>query len=198
MMSPVTKTRLAFALLLAVVLLFAAAGDEARAWLRYERAFLPLEHGWRWLSGHLVHLNIGHTLLNAAGLALIYLLFAPRLSVGRWIVVFAFGVAAIDAGFWWLDTQLEWYVGLSGVLHALFAAGALAEAIAGRRDGWWLLAGLVLKLTWEQWQGPLPMTASSAGGPVVVNAHLYGALGGVLACGLIWADDARRRVARSD
>ena len=65
------------------------------------------------------------------------------------------------------------------------------------RGGLWLFAGLVAKLAWEQTLGPLPMTARTAGGPVIVNAHLYGSLGGVLACGLIWADDARRRAGRS-
>ncbi len=194
MMSPVTKTRVAFAVLLGVTLLLAAGGDEARAALRYERASLPVGEWWRWLTGHLVHLNGGHALLNAAGLVLVYLLFAARLSAGLWLLVFALGVVTIDAGFWLLDTDLDWYVGLSGVLHALFAAGAIREAAAGERGGRWLLAALALKLVWEQWLGPLPMTAASAGGPVVVNAHLYGALGGALACGLIWAVEARRRL----
>ena len=78
-----------------------------------------------------------------------------------------------------LEPQLEWYVGLSGVLHGALAAGAI---------GWWrheskplalaLTAVLVGKLAWEQWQGALPLSGDM---PVVVDAHLYGAIGGALA-----------------
>jgi len=193
MMSAVTKTRVAFLLPLAATLLLALGGEEVRLLLRYERALLPFEQAWRWLSGHFVHLGVGHALLNAAGLALVYLLFAKRLSAQCWMLVLICAIAAIDAGFWFLDRQLAWYVGLSGVLHALFAAGAIREVSGARREGLLLLAGLTAKLGWEQWLGPLPMTAEAAGGPVVVNAHLYGALGGALACGLIWAEEARRR-----
>ena len=71
------------------------------------------------------------------------------------------------------------------MLHGWFAAGALAmtrdSAPRERRFGAILLALIVLKLVYEQWLGPLPMTAESAGGPVVVDAHLFGALGGVVA-----------------
>jgi membrane associated rhomboid family serine protease len=40
---------------------------------------------------------------------------------------------------------------------------------------------VILKLAVEQWLGPLWLTAEAAGGPVVVDAHLFGALGGALA-----------------
>ncbi len=192
-MSLVTKTRLVFLAPLVATAALAGLGEAGRLALRYERAALPLDEWWRWLTAHLVHLGAGHALLNAAGLVLVYLLFAARLRAGEWLLVFAAGVVAIGAGLWLFDDQVAWYVGLSGVLHALFAAGALAELALGVRSARWLLAGLVAKLAWEQLLGPLPLTAESAGGPVIVNAHLYGALGGALACGLIWARNSRRR-----
>jgi hypothetical protein len=68
---------------------------------------------------------------------------------------------------------------MSGVLHGALAAGAVS---------WWrheskpralaLIAILLGKLTWEQWHGALPFSGDM---PVVVEAHLYGALGGALA-----------------
>ena len=42
------------------------------------------------------------------------------------------------------------------------------------------------KLLWEQTVGPLPGSESSAGGTVIVNAHLYGAVGGVLGALIPW------------
>ena len=37
------------------------------------------------------------------------------------------------------------------------------------------------KLTYEQLVGSLPGTSDMSGGPVVVDAHLYGAIGGIVA-----------------
>ena len=73
-----------------------------------------------------------------------------------------------------------WYVGLSGLLHGLLAAGITTKL--RQPDGeTLLLAGLLIgKLVWEQFGGPLPGSEVTSGGPVVVNAHLYGALGGCL------------------
>ena len=46
--------------------------------------------------------------------------------------------------------------------------------------GFVLALGLFAKLTFEQLAGPVPFTAASVGGPVVVASHLYGAGGGLL------------------
>jgi rhomboid family GlyGly-CTERM serine protease len=78
------------------------------------------------------------------------------------------------------DPGLDWYVGLSGVLHGLFAAGALRHWRERPAAAALMLAVLAGKLLWEQLLGPLPGTSSVAGGPVIVDAHLFGALGGCL------------------
>jgi hypothetical protein len=79
---------------------------------------------------------------------------------------------------------LEWYVGFSGVLHGALAAGAVAWH---RRESallaWALTAVLAGKLIWEQAVGALPLSGDL---PVVVDAHLYGAAGGLLAALVIW------------
>jgi hypothetical protein len=61
------------------------------------------------------------------------------------------------------------------VLHAAMAAGAVAHIRTGERDGWVLAALLGAKLLYEQSLGPLPFSGND---PVVVDAHLYGVLGG--------------------
>jgi len=82
---------------------------------------------------------------------------------------------------WFLDPDVEWYVGLSGLLHGLLTAGLLASFLAGSRDA--LLLGLLVagKILWEQVSGPLPGSQGLAGAAVVVDAHLYGALAGAAA-----------------
>ena len=96
----------------------------------------------------------------------------------------ASAIVIIDSGLWYLDPSLQWYVGLSGLLHALLATGLVVGVSPRRRDLQVLAALLALKIAWEQLSGPLPGSEISSGGPVVVDAHLYGIVAGVLS-GLI-------------
>jgi rhomboid family GlyGly-CTERM serine protease len=107
---------------------------------------------------------------------LLWALYARELRPRDWLLVVAGGTAAIDAGLWWLAPQVQWYVGLSGLLHAAWAAGAIAVAWREGRWGWLMLAVLAVKLLLEQWAGASVLTREF---PVVTVAHLYGALGGL-------------------
>jgi hypothetical protein len=83
---------------------------------------------------------------------------------------------------------------LSGVLHGVVAAGALALMLRRQTLGTVLALGLGAKLIFEQVVGPVPFTAESVGGPVVVAAHLYGTVGGLLAEAAAQAARRRSRV----
>jgi rhomboid family GlyGly-CTERM serine protease len=158
-----------------LLLLISLRGESARLLLRYERAGLERAEYWRLISAHLVHLDVRHALLNSVGLALMWALFARDYSPRQWLALVLASAAAIDAGLWWLDSTVLWYVGSSGVLHGIMAAGTLAYLRRGERGGWILAAALTLKLVYEQTLGPLPFSGSD---PVVVDAHLYGVLAG--------------------
>ena len=158
-----------------------AGGEAARTALRYERTGLMDSELWRILTGHFVHLGPEHFLLNAAGLVLVALLVASEFRLSGWAGISAAGVVTISAGLWFLNPELEWYVGLSGLLHAWLAAGVVGLIGTRRPDGWPLAILLLVKLAIEQWMGPVPGSAETAGGPIVVDAHLYGAVAGVLA-----------------
>ena len=164
-------------LFLALLLLPLAGGEGLAGWLRYQRAAIAGGEWWRLLSAHLVHLDARHALLNAAGLALLWALFARMYTAWRWLLAALLIIAAVDAGLWFLSPNLRWYVGASALLHGVFACGAIAMVRSGDRMGWIALVVFAAKLAWEQWQGALPLTA----GPVVTASHLYGAAGGVLA-----------------
>jgi rhomboid family GlyGly-CTERM serine protease len=158
-----------------LLLLPTLSGEAGQALLRYERGALAGGQWWRLLSAHVVHLDLRHALLNALGLALVWALFARDYSPKAWLAIVLGAIAAIDAGLWLRDSTVQWYVGSSGVLHGLMAAGALARVRTGERDGWLLAALLAAKLLYEQAVGALPLSGSD---PVVVDAHLYGVLGG--------------------
>ena len=159
-----------------VAAMLALTGDTGRELLRFERTAIAAGEIWRLFSGHFVHLGWSHFALNAAGLLLIWYLVSGRFSAATWLIVGILAIAGIDVGFWLLQPHLQWYVGLSGLLHGLLAAGVVAGLRTGQRDAWLLGAILVAKLGYEQVIGPVPGSVESTGGAVIVAAHLYGAV----------------------
>ena len=165
------------------LILLWAFGDATLGALRYERTAIGAGQLWRLVTGNLVHANFAHLLLNLSGLAVVCLLFPGAYSRQGWAFISVASALAVGAGLWWLAPQVTWYVGLSGVLHGILAAGALS---------WWrnqsrglaalLSAVLVLKLGWEQSQGALKWSVDLT---VIVDAHLFGAIGGLAAALLV-------------
>ncbi len=173
--------RYGFTLLALCILLLLPelAGEWARAGLSYQRDALAAGEWWRLITAHLVHLDLQHALLNIMGLVLMWSLFARDYRPREWLIIVFAVIAGIDAGLWLRDTNVAWYVGASGALHGIMAAGTLAHLRRGDVDGWILAIFVVVKLGYEQLNGALPFNES--GEPVVVNAHLYGAVAGLVA-----------------
>jgi len=165
-------------------LLAEPGGTPVRESLRFARSDIASGELWRLVTGHLVHLGWSHALMNVAALLLLWLLVGQSLGALGWCVVLLTSVAVIDLGLWFLNPGLEWYVGLSGVLHGMLGASVVADIGRGRSEPWIIGAFLLLKLGYEQVAGPLPGSEAGAGGAVVVDAHLYGAAGGAVAA--VW------------
>ena len=169
--------------LIALILLF--TGETGREWLRFERSGIAAGELWRLLTGHLVHLGVSHTVLNLAGLVLVWFLVGRAFDWKQWLWVMAGSIGAIDLGLWFGAPSLEWYVGLSGLLHGMLGAGIVA-GIAARSGEALILAVVVAgKLAWEQFAGPLPGSETTSGGAVIVDAHLYGVIGGTLVAAML-------------
>jgi rhomboid family GlyGly-CTERM serine protease len=176
-------------LLALLVVLLECGGDAIRLWCRYERAAILQGEYWRLVSGHLVHASWNHLFENLAGVGMLAALFPRDYSLRQWLLLASASLIAIDIGFVCNEPQLEWYVGLSGVLHGLLAAGTVA---------WWrfetkLLASILTviflgKMGYEQLFGSLPSASVMA---VVGEAHLYGAAGGLVAALLLWWHEVR-------
>ncbi len=164
--------------LVALILGLAATGEWGREALRYERGALYAHQWWRLVTAHLVHLSFEHALLNTAGLVLLWSLFARDFSPRRWLWIVALSIATIDAGLWFLRPGVDWYLGASGVLHGVLAAGACAMYRRGEATGAVLLLLLVVKLIYEQQSGA---SLFLGGIPLVADAHLFGTLGGLTA-----------------
>ena len=167
-------------LLSGIALLLLATGDGGRELLRYDRSGISGGEVWRLVTGHLVHLGTSHTLLNIAGLLLVWFLVGASLSMLRWAWVLVGSILAVSTGLWIFSPQVGWYVGLSGVLHGLLAAGVIAQFRQRTLESAVIAIFVVGKVVFEQLAGPLPGSESTSGGNVVVDAHLYGLLGGAL------------------
>jgi rhomboid family GlyGly-CTERM serine protease len=158
-------------LILLILDLLLGLGDSAGGLLRYDRGAIAAGGWWRLLTAHTVHLDLHHLILNELGLVLMWSLFAQDYDLVEWCVIVLSGALAITCGLWWLSPHVAWYVGASGVLHTIMAAGCAKHLAEHAWDRWILTLGLCGKLAYEQLAGhPAPW--------IVVDAHLYGA-----ACG---------------
>ncbi len=164
-----------------------------RSTLAYRRTEVLEGELWRLFTAHLVHGGWGHWAMNALAWGVLWLLFAERLARPCLGGVLAVSALCVGLGLLWLVPQVSGYVGLSGVLHGVFAAAALWTWSDRPWLGAGLLGGLAGKLGWEQLAGASAASEALAGIPVIVDAHGFGALGGALAVGLCAAGGWWRR-----
>lgn len=156
------------------------AGKVGQELFCYQRdAILDGEY-WRLVTGHLVHGTWRHWLLNAAGLSLVWAIY-PRYFCHISAALLCLGIALMtSASLLVWDPAVDWYLGMSAVLHGVFVAWVIVDLMNGRRIALIPLLLVVVKLVYEQRIGPLPGSVESTGLPVLVDAHLYGAIAGGL------------------
>jgi rhomboid family GlyGly-CTERM serine protease len=164
------------------------AFDWVDSW-RFNRALVEQGRAWLLLSGHVAHLNWSHWLLNMAGLSIVAFFFSSHAVFKQWLMVIVVSASVISAGIWWGIPDIQYYVGLSGVLHGLFLYGAIREIRYYPTSGYVLLTVLLAKLMWEFFNGALPGSEDMAGGRVLTEAHLLGAIGGILVWLVEWAKE---------
>lgn len=171
-------------------------GDPVRRALRYQRAAIAHGEWWRLFTGNFVHAGWTHLALDLAGVGLLWLLTGAALRGWRWLLATVAGAWAVGLGLWWAWPHLAWYVGISGVAHTYWAAGALLLIAAGSWEGWALLVLLAAKLAWEQASGGgLPTSHALLKEPVVTSAHLVGAIAGIVVGAVLLFPDLAARFA---
>ncbi len=172
-----------FSIVMAIVIVATQSGGQAvLELLRWDRMALEEFELWRVWTGHLVHASWPHVGLNVLGLALVAWLFPEPVSTAWHLVRFLWLGFAASALMWFGVPDLDWYVGLSGVLHGSFVFGLWWLFREGDRLAFLLLVLLAGKLTLEHFFGPVTSDEDLVGVPVLTQAHSYGALA---ACVLI-------------
>jgi rhomboid family GlyGly-CTERM serine protease len=159
----------ALAALTAIVI--QAAPSAAQVALRYERSAVAAGEWWRLASSHLVHAGWTHLGLNLAALVLLSLLLRPR-AVRQQVLLWSITAAGTGLALLGLMPELDWYVGLSGVLHGVAAWWVLDLLRAAPVAGALALLGIAGKLAMDFASGGQG-SAALIGVPVIVEAHLY-------------------------
>ncbi len=148
--------------------------------IAYDRAALETGELWRLFTGNLAHTNDYHLMMNLGGLLAVWLLQGDEYHVRDFALVTLVSALGVSLGLYFLSPGVTWYVGLSGVLHGVFAWRVVTDLAARHQFGLALAFGLILKLGLEQQFGAAENTEKLIGQAVIVDAHLYGALVGVV------------------
>ncbi len=149
--------------------------------LRFERELILNGEVWRILSGHFVHTNLAHLLLNLSGLWVFLWLCGSYLNLPRLTATIATLGISISLLLLALHPGLHWYVGFSGILYGLFLLGGIKLAVADDPlTGLALIGLLVLKTGLDLYNGNSALSESLIDAQVILPAHLYGLLTGLL------------------
>lgn len=170
---------------------------NAEYMLRYQREAIADGQIWRVFTGHFVHLNLSHALLNATGILLLAVVLARDIPLRYWWTLIALAPFVISLGLWLRQPQLVSYVGFSGVLHGLLYLGVLRMLLVAPMLAGTVLLLLVGRQVWEQTAAYDPdYLRSLIHGRVMPDAHLFGALtGAVLGAWSLWHDRLHRKSA---
>ena len=151
-----------------------------KGYFRFESNLFSTGEIWRILSGHWVHLNWTHWLLNNLGLLMLVALLRLRWRISFWLKVIAIHSVLISLALLVFNPQLQWYVGFSGVLYGLYMLAALMMVKKDTLMSIIIIAIIFVKIAAEQWFGSEVSTELLLGSPVIVDAHAYGFLIGTI------------------
>ena len=148
--------------------------------LAYRYSDISQGQWWRLITGNLMHTNHWHLAMNIAGLWVISFLYQFNRILIKLLFLFSVLCLMEGLGLYWFYPNLQGYVGLSGVLHGLFAYGAVREIFLKIKMGYFLLLGVIAKTAYEQFFGASSEVSQMIGARVATEAHLIGMISGVL------------------
>jgi len=149
-------------------------GESTLNALMYHRSGIKAGEIWRILSGHIVHSNGWHLLLNLASLMMIGLLFSQHLTRLVWLLSFVLSGLMISACYFWIAPEYEYYVGLSAVLYAVIIIGAILDIKEQPLIAVIILVIVTARVIWQQYSGSLDSLAELIEDRVAIESHLFG------------------------
>ncbi|MEM9631518.1 MAG: rhombosortase [Pseudomonadota bacterium] len=170
-----------FALVAASLILFAFFGGKPEVFI-YNRELIENGEIWRLATGHFVHLDRQHLLMNVGALAALGFLYetsphggARRLVWGCFVLSGGLISSALFLG----DPKTQFYCGLSAILNTLYVATMIAMWRETRGRVWLVGLGLlVAKTGYEALFGSV--FSDNLEWPPHIGAHLTGIIAGML------------------
>ena len=142
--------------------------------LRYQTRAIHEGEVWRILSGHWVHANWIHFVLNMAGFFICRGLTGVSWTMAGWswrIMTLGLGISLL---FLLLNPNIGWYVGFSGVLFGLYVMSAVDAINRFRFISVTLLLLITAKMTIDLTSSGKMTSSELIGVPVLIESHLYG------------------------
>lgn len=167
-------------LLIIIALLIYFFEPQSGELLAYYHTGITQLEFWRLITATFCHTNFNHLIMNVIGLVVILSLFIDTYKKTSPIALILFSSVFIGVALFILEPDIIWYVGLSGVLHALFSYGVACDLQQRNKWGIGLAIGLLAKISYEQIFGAQQSTIELIDAPVLINAHLYGAIAGII------------------
>lgn len=174
-------------------LVVAVFHNELFALLQYQNSFSDTGEYWRVVTAHFTHLDTLHLMVNLLGLWLIWLLVGSVFSNLQWLYLIIVLSLSVSFSLKFFSTDIYWYVGFSGVQYGLLVAALIVNTKKLASLNTILLALVFLKVAADVFGFNLTLMSIS-GKVVVVEAHLYGTIAGVI-IGIFFQIQMSRNVA---
>ena len=148
--------------------------------LEFDRQQILSGEVWRIWTGHLVHTNNAHFLLNSVAAIILYFAFFTKIKLSE-LLLFGFVFASlISVTLLCLYPYLDWYNGLSGLLHALVAYFSMLLAKNEDKMFWAGLAIVWAKVLFEATRASLGYKNMLGDMTVIIDAHFIGVFFGTI------------------
>lgn len=145
---------------------------------------------WRVISGHIIHSDWQHLLMNMTGLSLCVATFYKDLHFSHWFLSFVFISLISSCGLLIIYPDNYRYVGFSDVLHGWILMGALVIAAKEKKLTIAIFVLFWLKIIEENLELTF-FTSYGVSGNVAKESHILGAVGGIL-YGILFFPSSRK------
>jgi rhomboid family GlyGly-CTERM serine protease len=149
--------------------------------MAWDRAKIGSGEVWRLITGHLVHSNSNHILLNSIGISVVLPLIGDKFPTRTLCSLSVFIAFLTSLLLYVFEPQLSYYVGFSAVLHGLVASYSITALRKTPRYACLILCLLGLKLAFE---GQPQFTANLIGIRVATESHWWGFVSGIIVGGI--------------
>lgn len=183
---PLTKNHIIGPLLIVILALIAfMMNNDISNNLSYNRDLIAQGQWWLFFTGHLLHTNDMHLLLNSAAVILLWALHGQFFSWKNYLAIWLMLALGTSVGLYFFSPSLISYVGLSGVLHGFFVIGACKDIEDKEKTGYLLLFAVIAKVIYEQIFGASEEVMQLIEANVAIDAHLYGLISGLIVS-IVW------------